>query len=147
MNQIKGTIEYTLTLGGGGVWNLSYNQTIDNDIASIAISEHVLGILNDKLKLDKKHAKGKEIAFLSQRIEKIIQAKFGLSLMFDYCIKLYEIYAGDMKVKADLAAQKAAEGLGENKVIQMFKDGAVEGAVVVEGATEENLTNLSENKD
>lgn len=193
MNKIEGTINYTLTLEENNVWKLNYNQTINNDIASIAISEHVLAILNDKLKIDKREAKGKEISFLSQRIEKITQAKFGLSLMFDYCIKLYDVYTKGMEAKADEAAKKAAKSLGENnaldvlgniggvntvesppttgltidqhepeikedakrfssELIEMAKNGKLmkfnpNGVERPPNATEENVTNLSENKD
>jgi len=134
MNQLKGTIEYTLTLEENNVWKLNYNQTIDNDIASIAISNHVLGILGDKLKLDKQSAKGEEAKFLKQRIDKVVQAKFGLGLMFDYTLKLYDLYKQAMAIKADEAAKKAAEGLEDAKVIEL-------------NTAEINLTNLSENKD
>ncbi len=147
MNQLKGTIEYTLTLGEGGVWQLSYNQTIDNDIASIAISEHVLGILGEKLKLDKKSAKGKEVGFLAQRIEKITQAKFGLSLMFDYTVKLYDLYKKAMAVKAEEAAKKdesdAAEE--ETKIVNLNPFTSPTPLTAQTEATK-NVTDLSENK-
>ena len=70
MNQLKGTIDYTLTLEENNVWKLNYNQTIDNDIASIAITQHVLGILEERLRLDKQSAKGKEVGFFTQRISR-----------------------------------------------------------------------------
>lgn len=148
MNQLKGTIDYTLTLEENNVWKLNYNQTIDNDIASIAITQHVLGILEERLRLDKQSAKGKEVGFFTQRIDKVIQAKFGLSLMFDYTIKLRDIYMKGIAAKADEAAKKAAESLGENKVLDIL--GNTEGFKVVENppiVAEENITNLSENKD
>ena len=143
MNQLKGTIDYTLTLEENNVWKLSYNQTIDNDIASIAISEHVLGILGDKLEIDKKSAKGKEAKFLQQRIDKVVQAKFGLGLMFDYTIKLYDIYMKGMAAKKVAGDVNAADiNLGEPpeeeaKIMNLNP----------RITTEENITNLSENKD
>ena len=125
MNQLKGTIDYTLTLEENNVWKLNYNQTIDNDIASIAITQHVLGILEERLRLDKQSAKGKEVGFFTQRIDKVIQAKFGLSLMFDYTIKLYDIYMKGMAAKADEVAKEAAESLTEEGKAQYDRIGYI----------------------
>lgn len=149
MNQLKGTIEYSLTLGEGNVWNLKYNQTVENDIAIIAMSQHVVGILKDKLELDKKGiqsgeikvdgSKGERVKFLSQRIEKLIQTKYGLNLMFDYCIKLYDIYQEDLKRKSDEAANQVVSFLTEADKTEPIDNQPID--------TEENITNLSENKD
>jgi hypothetical protein len=88
--EINGSIPYTIKISDDGHWNINYESTIENDLVAMSISQFVIESYATSLKSDKKTATGKVKQSLSVRVEKLIQARFGVKLMLDFMQTAYE---------------------------------------------------------
>jgi len=101
---IEGTIPYKLTVSEKGEWLIEYETTIENDMASLAIAQRVMEVCAVRLRHDKKELTGKQRKFITQRLNKAIDARFGLMIICGWMLGVYQDY------KEFLAKQEEKRG-------------------------------------
>lgn len=105
MTEIKGTIDYTISKNESGNWELSYNQNLENDLASIALCQSVVTAIKEDFVKRKSDSAGKVKKAYSDMIGKLSTTQMGLNKSFTFMISNYEAW---QKHKAALAAHKEA---------------------------------------
>jgi hypothetical protein len=90
--EIKGTIEYTIRVLEDGSFETEYNQSIENQMASMCISQHTLEQAIASISLQKKEAKGPVKKSLSNQLTKFTQARFGIAMLADLVYGSYDSY-------------------------------------------------------
>lgn len=98
---IEGTISYKIIIPEKGEWTIEYDSSIENDLASMAISQRVMEICMIKLKEEKTIFTGKRRKYVSDKLNKAIDARFGLMIICDWMFDIYQEY------KEFLAKQEA----------------------------------------
>lgn len=115
MTNIKGTIDYEITKDEKGNWGISYLQTPENDIASLAIALTVADLHQEYFKKGKKEAKTKKLkdAFGTMISRAAILSREAKGL-FNHSIRMYIEYKGHQKLAADLESH-VTENVTESK--------------------------------
>ena len=110
--EINGSIAYKMTISDDGQWNIQYGSESDtsaeamrNEIAALIIAQHVMENCAIQLMQEKKEAKGKHKQFISQRLSKTIDGRFGLRIIVDHLLDSYPSYMEYLKEK-ELASLK-----------------------------------------
>jgi len=118
MEEIKGTINYTLKISDEGDWSIVYGSdsdtpkdTIHNDMASLAICQDIMEICAARFSLEKKELKGKSKQFMGQKMRKTIDARAGLKLICDYMLNVYKPYVKYLEDEENKA--RGAVSVGE----------------------------------
>jgi len=117
MKEIKGSISYTLQISDSGEWTVTYGtegqseeDSVHNDIASLVIAQNVMEQCAATMKLNKESLKGRDKKYMTQKLDKVIDGRFGLKLIADYLIDCYEGYMEFLSKKAsDKEANPKAE--------------------------------------
>lgn len=87
--KIKGQINYEILVDEDNNWDLTYDSTSQNDLATIAISQFILEEICVGLSLEKKKAKGEVLRHTKVLLDKGINAKFGTALILEYMKTIY----------------------------------------------------------
>ena len=90
--EIKGSIDYTIRIAEDGSWEIEYQRNIENEIAALSISQHVLEHSIAATSLMKKESSGKVKKHHAERLEKMTQARMGTSLLCDDLCAYYQSY-------------------------------------------------------
>lgn len=108
MKTITGNISYTLNISDEGEWTIicgsesdSAEQILNNDMASLAMAQRVMEICAIRLREEKKELKGIAKKFMSQKLNKVIDGRFGLKIICDYMMDSYEPYMEYLNAKKD----------------------------------------------
>jgi len=119
MKEIKGSISYTLQISDSGEWTVTYGtegqseeDSVHNDIASLVIAQNVMEQCAATMKLNKESLKGRDKKYMTQKLDKVIDGRFGLKLIADYLIDCYEGYM-------EFLSNKAVDKEANPKVEQM----------------------------
>jgi len=101
--QIEGTITYKVNQDENGI-SLSYESTLENDIAAMAIAEYVCNEWITLMKEEKANHKGKVKTQINDRINKTLQVQSGLKTLTDYSFAMYAQFKKmeEMKSSADV---------------------------------------------
>lgn len=90
--KITGTIPFELTIDENDNWDITYENSLDNDMAIIAISQSILEVICANLSLEKKKATGKDLKHIKNVLEKGMAARFGSQLICEYMQAIYMSY-------------------------------------------------------
>lgn len=90
--EIKGNIEYSLTISDDGKWDIKYGSTIHNDMASLAIAQYVMESIAVNLREEKNNASGKVKKAYAAKLDKAISGRFGVQVICDYMLDNYIPY-------------------------------------------------------
>ena len=103
MKEIKGTIEYTLTLNEEtNQWSIDYNHGLENNMATLVMAHSVMGAYEGKFSEDKAGAKCKFKQYISAEIDVVVKAKRGLHKMFNFIMNTYDMYQEGLAAKEKL---------------------------------------------
>jgi len=97
--QIEGTITYKVKQDENGI-SLSYESTLENDIAAMAIAEYVCNEWLTLMKEEKSNHKGKVKTQINDRINKTLQVQSGLKTLTDYSFAMYAQFKKMEEMKA-----------------------------------------------
>lgn len=94
MKKITGTIKYEITIDDKNQWNLIYEQNSENDLAAMAIGTKLMELSEQEFEeaLKDKSRSTRDKNFFKGRLEKVRAAKFGLQIMCDYLLSVFEDY-------------------------------------------------------
>jgi len=106
--QIEGTITYKVKQDENGI-SLSYESTLENDIAAMAIAEYVCNEWITLMKEEKANHKGKIKTQINDRLNKTLQVKGGLQTLTDYAFAMYGQFKKmeEMKSSADVPEENS----------------------------------------
>jgi hypothetical protein len=90
--EITGSIPYTLVLSEDGKWDIKYESTIHNDMASLAIAQFVMENIAINLREEKKNASGSVKKAMGVKLDKGVSGRFGLQMICDYMLDAYVPY-------------------------------------------------------
>jgi len=113
MLEIKGTIDYSITKGEGDKFEISYSQSLDNDIAVLAMAQYVNSIFEQHFKQLKSSAEGKRLKAFNEMLLKVNKSRIGLTSLLSYSMASREQWVA---AKAEAAAKKEAEEKADTEV-------------------------------
>lgn len=90
--EITGSIPYTFVLSEDGKWDIKYESTIHNDMASLAIAQFVMENIAVNLREEKKNSSGSVKKAFAAKLDKAISGRFGLQIICDYMLDAYVPY-------------------------------------------------------
>lgn len=97
--EIAGNIPYTLKISDKEEWTIEYGsetdtelQTLHNDMASLAIAQRVMEICAVRLREEKNITGGKKRKWLTQKLDKVVDGRFGIKIICDYFLDIYPEY-------------------------------------------------------
>ena len=95
--EIKGSVEYSLTQFVDNDWQIDYKRTVENEMAALSVAQHVMEHAIAAVSLQKKKSKGKEKQALAKQLEKFVQARMGISMLSDNIFSAYDAYKENQK--------------------------------------------------
>lgn len=96
----KGAINYELIEYPDGRWQIDYESTTENDLASMAIAQDLSTVITNGLMIAKKQANNtKEERHIENLLTKGRAARFGLKMLIDYMQPLYKQYKEEIEKK------------------------------------------------
>lgn len=123
--EITGTIPYTLKISDEGEWDIKYDSSIHNDMASLAISQYVMESIAVNLREEKKNASGKVKKAFAAKLDKCVSGRFGLQVICDYMLDAYEPYMkylSDRDKVSEVPEHLNQPPLTMDEVIQMVQN-------------------------
>lgn len=120
--EITGNITYKFIISDANEWIIEYgNKTvteaehIHNDMAALAIAQLVMETCAVRIRQEKEEAGGKAKKYLGEKLNKVIDGRFGLKIICDYLLDCYEPYMAYLKEKEALTTDEAKEIYKANK--------------------------------
>jgi len=96
----KGAIGYEIIEYPDGSWQIDYESSVDNDLATLAIAQDLSTVITNGLMIAKKQATNtKEERHIQNILTKGRAARFGLKMLIDYMQPLYREFKKQQEEK------------------------------------------------
>lgn len=89
---ITGSIDYKIEIHENGDFEIEYQRTVENEMAALSASQHIIEHSIAAITVQKREAKGKLKKALSTQLEKLTQARMGVAMLADMIYTGYENY-------------------------------------------------------
>jgi hypothetical protein len=108
--EITGSIGYKLKISEKGEWEIEYDSTLHNDMASLAIAQYVMENIAVNLREEKKNSSGAIKKAFSAKLDKAISGRFGLQVICNYMLDAYKPYVKYLEEKEVLNEENQSGG-------------------------------------
>jgi hypothetical protein len=89
---IKGSIGYELHCNAEGQWDIKYDGGVENEMAVLAIAQHVVENCVAQVSISRKDAKGRAYKSLTEQLNKFRETRFGLDLLCNIMYSNHDNY-------------------------------------------------------
>lgn len=111
--EIKGNVDFTITVNEKKQIHLSYQQNIENDLGALAISASLLELMEAHFRRMKEQYSGnkkftKALKHTNDMLERTIKGKLAMDALVSYNVSMYEDWVNHKeKLKAEKEAAQA----------------------------------------
>ena len=99
--EITGTIEYKITISDNGEIEVEYIPKIEDELASLCISQKTIDSYTWYLNEERKKHSGKNKRAITDVLNDVMKSKLGLNHVVDFMVNNYKAYQEHLKLSAE----------------------------------------------